>query len=85
MGYGGNSGLGNLGGFGGPVLNTNTWNQPKMELSNQPISPSTKQNIPKLKGPDSTMNQLKIKKPETFQPQQQQNHYEMNLDPWASI
>ena len=75
-----------MGGFGPATgMNTNTWNQPKMELSNQPMSPSTKQSIPKLKGPDSTMNQLKIKKPETFQPQQQQNHYEMNLDPWASI
>lgn len=82
MGYGGSSGLDNLGGFGAG-LNTNTWNQPKIELSNQPMSPSTKQSIPKLKGPDLSMNQLKIKKPESFQ--QPQQHHEMNLDPWASI
>lgn len=62
MGYGGSSGLGNLGGFG-TDLDPSAWNKPKIYLPDQPMSPSTKQSIPKLKGPDLSMNQLKIKKP----------------------
>lgn len=38
---------------------------------NQPISPETRQNFPRLKGPDTAAN--RIKKPEPA------------LDPWASI
>lgn len=45
------------------------WNGNKNDLSSQPISPETRQNIPKLKGPDVNKN----------------NKAEETHDPWASI